>query len=72
MSEEFDDAFISYAHLDNVELVEGRNRELRRLFDAAGHEPTRIHRISFGEYELGDLQPGKWREVPADKGNTGE
>ena len=46
-----------------VELTEGKNRELRRLFGAVGHEPTRIHRISFGEYELGDLQPGKWREV---------
>lgn len=48
-----------------VELVEGRNRELRRLFSAVGHEPTRIHRISFGGYELGDLQPGEWREVGA-------
>jgi 23S rRNA pseudouridine2605 synthase len=46
-----------------VELVEGRNRELRRLFAAVGHEPTRIHRISFGEYELGNLQPGQWREI---------
>jgi len=46
-----------------VELVEGRNRELRRLFTAVGHEPTRIHRISFGEYELGDLQSGQWREI---------
>lgn len=46
-----------------VELVEGKNRELRRLFDAVGHEVTRIHRISFGEYELGDLQPGEWREL---------
>jgi 23S rRNA pseudouridine2605 synthase len=46
-----------------VELVEGRNRELRRLFDAVGHEVTRVHRISFGEYDLGDLQPGEWREV---------
>jgi len=46
-----------------VELVEGRNRELRRLFTAVGHEPTRIHRISFGEYELGDLQPGRWKEI---------
>jgi 23S rRNA pseudouridine2605 synthase len=47
-----------------VELVEGRNRELRRLFSAVGHGPTRIHRISFGEYELGDLQPGRWKEIP--------
>jgi 23S rRNA pseudouridine2605 synthase len=46
-----------------VELTEGRNRELRRLFGAVGHEPTRIHRISFGEYELGDLLPGEWRET---------
>jgi 23S rRNA pseudouridine2605 synthase len=46
-----------------VELTEGKNRELRRLFTAAGHEATRIHRITFGEYELGDLQPGEWREL---------
>ena len=46
-----------------VELREGKNRELRRLFAAVGHEPTRIRRISFGEYELGNLQPGDWRET---------
>ena len=46
-----------------VELVEGKNRELRRLFSAVGHEPTRVHRISFGEYELGSLQPGQWKEI---------
>lgn len=44
-----------------VELTEGRNRELRRIFGAVGHEPTRIHRVRFGEYELSDLQPGQWR-----------
>lgn len=46
-----------------VELTEGKNRELRRLFGAAGHEPTRIHRISFGGYDLGSLQPGQWIEI---------
>jgi len=46
-----------------VELVEGKNRELRRLFDAVGHEVTRVHRIRFGQFELGDLQPGQWREL---------
>jgi 23S rRNA pseudouridine2605 synthase len=51
-----------------VALTEGKNRELRRLFDAAGCEVTRIHRISFGEYGLGDLQPGQWREVRLDPG----
>ena len=48
-----------------VDLVEGKNRELRRLFEAAGHEVTRVHRIAFGSVELGDLQPGHWREVKA-------
>jgi len=46
-----------------VELDEGKNREIRRLFEAAGHEVTRLHRVSFGEFELGSLQPGAWREV---------
>jgi len=45
-----------------VTLIEGKNRELRRLFEACGHEVTRVHRIAFGEYELGALQPGEWRE----------
>jgi 23S rRNA pseudouridine2605 synthase len=53
-------------HLD-VELTEGRNRELRRLFEAVGHEVTRLHRVSFGSVALGDLPPGKWREVDAFK-----
>ena len=46
-----------------VELVEGRNREIRRLFSAMGHEATRVHRISFGDYQLGELHPGQWVEA---------
>jgi 23S rRNA pseudouridine2605 synthase len=48
-----------------VTLVEGKNREIRRLFDALGHEVTRLHRVSFGEFELGTLQPGEYRELEA-------
>ncbi len=47
-----------------VTLTEGKNREIRRLFDAAGHEVTRLKRIAFGGLTLGDLAPGKWRVVP--------
>ena len=46
-----------------VELAEGRNREIRRLLQAVGHEVTRLLRVSFGAIELGTLQPGAWREV---------
>lgn len=46
-----------------LELTEGRNREIRRLLTAAGHEVTRLKRVSFGGLELGDLQPGRWRVV---------
>src|SRR5215831_19481455 len=46
-----------------VDLTEGKNREVRRLFDAAGHEVTRLQRIAFGSIELGNLAPGEWREL---------
>ena len=46
-----------------VELIEGKNREIRRLMKASGHEVTRLARVSFGGLELGTLAPGKWRVV---------
>jgi 23S rRNA pseudouridine2605 synthase len=52
-----------------VELTEGKNREIRRLFGALGHEVTRLKRIAFGCIELGDLAPGTWRDLtPAELG----
>jgi 23S rRNA pseudouridine2605 synthase len=46
-----------------VELREGRNREVRRLFEAVGHEVTRLKRVSLGGLELDELEPGSWRDV---------
>src|SRR4029453_2532709 len=49
-----------------VELTEGRNREIRRLLHAVGHEVTRLLRVSFGPIELGTLQPGTWMTLTRD------
>jgi 23S rRNA pseudouridine2605 synthase len=49
-----------------VDLDEGRNREIRRLFQAVGHEATRVHRVAFGAIALDSIPPGGWRPVEAD------
>jgi 23S rRNA pseudouridine2605 synthase len=46
-----------------VELVEGQNREIRRMLDALGHQVTKLMRVALGGIELGNLPPGEWREV---------
>jgi 23S rRNA pseudouridine2605 synthase len=46
-----------------VELTEGKNREIRRLFAAIGHEVSALKRISFGALSLGDLAPGEFRRL---------
>ena len=44
-----------------VTIHEGRNRQVRRMFDAAGLTVMRLERISEGKLLLGDLPKGKWR-----------
>ena len=46
-----------------VEMSEGRNRQIRRTFAALGYEVIRLHRIEFGAYQLGDLKSGDFTEV---------
>lgn len=46
-----------------VTMKEGRNRQIRRTFDALGYTVTKLHRIQFGNFTLNDLAPGKWQEV---------
>jgi len=50
-----------------LELREGKNREIRRLCLALGHEVIALKRITFGAWSLGDLGPGEWRETHANE-----
>ena len=45
-----------------VTLTEGRNRQIRRTFAALGYTVTKLHRIQFGKYQLGNLKPGRYQE----------
>lgn len=46
-----------------VTITEGRNRQVRRMTAQVGLPTLRLVRMRVGEWSLGDLQPGKWREV---------
>jgi len=50
------------SHL-TVELRQGKNREIRRMFEAIGHPVTRLKRVRIGRLDLGDLAPGQWRSL---------
>jgi 23S rRNA pseudouridine2605 synthase len=44
-------------------MTEGRNRQIRRTFDALSYRVKHLHRQHFGEYELGNLASGAIRVV---------
>ena len=46
-----------------VTIHEGRNRQVRRMCDAAGMKVLRLQRISEGSVKLGNLELGKWRHL---------
>lgn len=50
-----------------ITIHEGRNRQIRRMAEAAGMQVTRLRRIREGSLELGNLGPGKWRELTAEE-----
>lgn len=49
-----------------MELIEGKNRQVRRMTAAVGHPTLRLIRMKIGDFELGTLAPGAWRELSID------
>jgi len=41
-----------------IAIREGKNREIRRIMDYLGHKVSRLIRISYGPFQLGDLEDG--------------
>ena len=44
-----------------VTIHEGRNRQVRRMFEEVGHKVLLLRRVRFGPLDLGDLKRGEWR-----------
>lgn len=50
-----------------LSLSEGRYHQVRRMFAAVGNHVQTLQRTTIGELQLGDLQPGQWRQLGPDE-----
>ena len=55
----------TFASVALVTIHEGRNRQVRRMFDSVGHKVLMLRRVQFGPIQLGDLPRGAWRDLTA-------
>lgn len=46
-----------------ISIYEGKNRQVKKMFDAVGHKVIKLKRISFGEITLGNLKTGLWTNL---------
>jgi 23S rRNA pseudouridine2605 synthase len=49
--------------LIEITIAEGRNRQVRRMFEAVGHPVRRLARVAVGPLALGHLKPGRFRRL---------
>lgn len=50
-----------------VIIHEGKNRQIRRMFDALNYNVVKLKRIRIGNIRLGDLKPGEYRDLNRDE-----
>ena len=46
-----------------ISIHEGRNRQVRKMLEATGHQVISLKRVEFGPISLGDLPRGHWRKL---------
>ena len=46
-----------------ISIHEGRNRQVRKMLEAVGHQVVSLKRVEFGPVSLGDLPRGQWRRL---------
>jgi 23S rRNA pseudouridine2605 synthase len=47
-------------------LTEGKNREIRKIFEYFSLKVNRLIRVKYGKYELGAIKPGEFKEMYID------
>ncbi|MBQ2897425.1 MAG: rRNA pseudouridine synthase [Clostridia bacterium] len=58
-----EDVYNDNTSLVKITICEGRNRQVRRMFDAVNHPVINLKRIEVGGVSLGNLPYGKWRHL---------
>ena len=54
----------------NIILIQGLNRQIRRMCEALGYNVRKLRRIRIMNIKLGNMQPGQWREITPEELET--
>ena len=57
------------AQLSKIVLIQGLNRQIRRMCEYCGYKVISLKRVRIMHLELGDLRPGQWREMTKEELN---
>jgi len=63
-------AVIKESNLLELTILEGKNRQVRRMCEALGYRVKELVRIRIGNLKIGDLAPGSWRQLTSEEINS--
>ena len=59
--------YMNNRSLVQISIYEGKNRQVRKMFEAVGHGVKSLKRVSFGKIILDDLNVGSWKYLSSDE-----